>query len=1022
MRTWIAALLLSALSGTALCADAGAPDEISSTYTVPPRRADDVLRMLDHYRPDPVQVERAQAIAAAQAPEGVSRQDLVDFHRRRAIANARLGRHEAQVKELQAAIELAEPNTPQRAGLLGALATAESTGGNLLSAARASDAALAQLPPGNAGRQLALLQAAVKFQVLLGNFSVARDYLQRAEAVFNRLRSAPRWPQRGAQWTAQIHRARAELFVSEGRLVEAEGAYRKALAAYTAGMREDAADESGEDRVERYDGLIERSLANVLLAQGKVAEAEFHLRHALHTTLTRMGRDSVDVAHSLSLLSKILAEQGRNEEATRTAEAALRAYTEAGASALSFNLVRARQTLAAALSAQGRHAEAIAAFERNRTVLGGDPQLLQRYGIGHPEWVISLIGVGRLADAEQMANTMLQWSVARFGDDNPRAALRRALLAVVKTEQGAMDEARHLFQASVPTLLNQAREDTEAETATPRKQRHLVLILEAWLRALTAGTPDAGRIAEAFRVADLARGSSVARALTAAAARADLPDPALAALARQAQDAQRRLASLSGLLIQLLAAPPNEQLPAIQGQLRQDIAVVSGEYDALRRQIGERYPDYAALVQPQAASLDELQSHLRSGEALLAFYVGARESYLWAVNALGQRHFSRIAATRAEVDATVAGLRRALDPGVASIDALPAFDLAAAHALFGQFIAPAAEVWRPATTLLVVPHGALAQLPISLLPTQPSRTGGKTSDFSVYREVAWLVRSHAVQQLPSATALASLRRAPARAAQPASFAGFGDPLFSAQQAPVASAGGMRGAARSRSLALRGSPQFAALDSASLADLPPLPDTREELLAVARALGADPLKDVFLQREATERRVREMNLVQRRVIMFATHGLVPGDLDGLTQPALALTSPAVVPDAGNGLLTMDDVLSLKLDADWIVLSACNTAAGEGAGAEAVSGLGRAFFYAGARAMLVSNWPVETSAARLLMTAMFAEQGANPSLAKAEALRRAMLKLIDGQGLDRAAGGSLQSYAHPLFWAPFVIVGD
>ena len=159
-------------------------------------------------------------------------------------------------------------------------------------------------------------------------------------------------------------------------------------------------------------------------------------------------------------------------------------------------------------------------------------------------------------------------------------------------------------------------------------------------------------------------------------------------------------------------------------------------------------------------------------------------------------------------------------------------------------------------------------------------------------------------------------------------------------------------------------------------------------------------------------------------MFATHGLVPGDLDGLHQPALALTLRQVAgPEAGDGLLTMGDILSMRLDADWVVLSACNTAAANGQGAEAMSGLGRAFFYAGARALLVTYWPVETGSARSLTTDLFARQAANPSLSRARALQETMLAMIDGPGaIDPATHASAFSYAHPLFWAPFGLVGD
>jgi CHAT domain-containing protein len=150
--------------------------------------------------------------------------------------------------------------------------------------------------------------------------------------------------------------------------------------------------------------------------------------------------------------------------------------------------------------------------------------------------------------------------------------------------------------------------------------------------------------------------------------------------------------------------------------------------------------------------------------------------------------------------------------------------------------------------------------------------------------------------------------------------------------------------------------------------------------------------------------------------------VPGDLDGLTQPALALTAPAIAGIGGDGLLTMEKILTLKLDADWVVLSACNTAAAAGAGADAASGLARAFFYAGTRAALVTNWSVESGSARALMTDLFRRQNADPALTRGEALRQSMLAMIDGAGFTDGAGKPLFSYAHPFFWAPYSIIGD
>ncbi|MBV8917418.1 CHAT domain-containing protein, partial [Bradyrhizobium sp.] len=237
---------------------------------------------------------------------------------------------------------------------------------------------------------------------------------------------------------------------------------------------------------------------------------------------------------------------------------------------------------------------------------------------------------------------------------------------------------------------------------------------------------------------------------------------------------------------------------------------------------------------------------------------------------------------------------------------------------------------------------------------------------------------------------------------------------------VADAGG--NVTRGVPLKRRSSPKLDGVDNAELALLPRLPDTADELKSIALALQADPSKVLYLGRNASESTVKAMNLSGFKVLAFATHGLVPGELNGLTQPALALSSPSVTGENADGLLTMEEILGLKLDADWVVLSACNTGAGAGTGAEAASGLGRAFFYAGTRALLVTNWSVHSQSARQLVTDLFKRQAENTKLGRSEALRQAMMALVDGPGYLNADGKTEFSYAHPLFWAPYTIIGD
>lgn len=327
----------------------------------------------------------------------------------------------------------------------------------------------------------------------------------------------------------------------------------------------------------------------------------------------------------------------------------------------------------------------------------------------------------------------------------------------------------------------------------------------------------------------------------------------------------------------------------------------------------------------------------------------------------------------------------------------------------------------------MVTNGSLGLLPLGLLPTAPAqlKPDGDTP-FAGYRDVPWLARTHAVTLVPSAAALLTLRRLPTASGKRQQMIGFGDPLFSQRQAAESAQAEL--AAVSSDLGLRGmplkrraAPQMG-VSGAELGMLPRLPDTADELKSIAAALQADPSKVLNLGKAANEETVRKADLFNYRIIVFATHGLVPGELEGLRQPALALSAPDVAGVDGDGLLTMEEILTLKLDADWVVLSACNTGAGAGAGAEAASGLGRAFFYAGTRAILVTNWSVHSASARTLIADLFARQTADPKLSRGEALRQAMMALIDGPGFKDQEDKELFTYGHPLFWAPYTIIGD
>ncbi|MBM3555538.1 MAG: CHAT domain-containing protein [Alphaproteobacteria bacterium] len=523
----------------------------------------------------------------------------------------------------------------------------------------------------------------------------------------------------------------------------------------------------------------------------------------------------------------------------------------------------------------------------------------------------------------------------------------------------------------------------------------------------------------AFRFADLARGMSVQGAIAQMSVRAGAGDPALEAAIRQEQDAARQIEAIRGVLSESAGRPADQRDARIEAQLTRQVQALEADRRRLNEDLARRFPEYEQLRNPRPPSLADAARALKPDEALVSFFVGRQASYVWAVRQGRAPLFAAIPAGETALAGEVGALRAALDPKAESIEEVPAFDAARSHRLYTAILGPVESAIAGARAVTMIPHGALGQLPLTVLVTKaPGPIAARQGQplFAEYRDVAWLVRETAVSQVPSVAAFRVLRGLPAPAAERRAFVGFGDPAFSAEPAPQAETTAAL-ATRGVRLARRNAPTAKEAAGVGLGDLQRLPDTADEVLSVARALGADLASDVFLGRNANEAAVKKIDLARRRIVMFATHGLVPGELDGLTQPALALSAPSPADGDGDGLLTMEEILRLRLDADWVVLSACNTASGDGEGAEAVSGLGRAFFYAGARALLVTSWPVETVSARLFTTDVFARQTRDPRLDRATALRQAMLALI-AQGPE---GGGF-TYAHPIFWAPFLLVGD
>lgn len=952
---------------------------------------------------NPERIARARAKAEQEPPATNDAATLMTFYLERGREAQVAGRQAQAISDLNRAIARAEAiRAPDRGPIYLEAARVQASLQRNVQAYRLAQKAAELLPQQRRGQVLYAQSLIASHAAAAGHIEVATRALREVQSLQATMRRNPNLPAQ-VRANSEIYGLEAEAAVQQarGQYAEAEPKLRRVIAV------------AAESRQLVLSHRRRLTLAHNLVGQGRLGEAEVEARAALIGLQRVLGPNNQVTASSLTVLARTLIEQGRVAEAEALIRRAIELMQGAGLTAAG----AVRFSLAVPLAMQGRWPEAGAEIEIARRGLAQAPEDFEAALRSNPLLPLILTKNGRQAEATAVLADVVRQRAQAFGEGHYFTAEARGLQAVALAESGRADEAMTILAAAAPVLMARSGEAGDEEGAAAARDFRRGLILETYLRLL-ADRRGRAAAAESFQVAEAARGQSVGRALAASAARSAIDNPQLAALARREQDANHRLTALASMLANAVSARGEERDEAVIQALRQEMNTLRDQRAGTLGEIERGFPDYARLVNPQPAEAALVRRSLRPDEALVAFYVAEDRTYAWAMKAAGEIGFVSWPTGRAAVGKLVEGLRKALDPdAVSAIEDIPGFDLAAAYRLYAALLQPLEGAWGGAASLLVLPHGPLGQISIALLPTAPvQRPAAQGPRFTEYRSVPWLLRKAAVAQLPSAASLVQLRSLSASTAERRPFVGFGDPWFSRTQAastaPLATRGKLR---------LRSSPKPGTADSVlELAQLPRLPETADEVRGVAATLRAD--SEVFLGDRATKKAVSQAPLRQYRVVMLATHGLVPGDLTGLSQPALALTSPEVVPDGGNGLLTMEDVLALKLDADWVVLSACNTAAGQGAGAEAISGLGRAFFYAGTRALLVSNWPVETTSAQRLTTDLFRRHAEDSRLSRAEAFRQAMLGLIDGPGSLDAAGKPQFSYAHPIFWAAFTLVGD
>ncbi len=640
-------------------------------------------------------------------------------------------------------------------------------------------------------------------------------------------------------------------------------------------------------------------------------------------------------------------------------------------------MIEAKRYEAIALRDLGRPAESEAAL-RQATAW------VRAQGLRQPILSARLLRTGAAGAAVEDASDGLGLASVQFDQAVPgtRPVAATLLLHAARLQSQGRDGAALAACRRAVVLLRELKAGTAQDLLHPC----------LGLYAAAPGDPQAN-LAEMFEAAQLAQGGITSQQIAQSAARLQetARDPKVGAAIRARQDSGERLALLQSERDEAgsrgVGVAPTPDRPRLLGTADLDTQLTearqaNAEADAALQAAS---PNFGQLVQ-DVVPASQVFAALRPGEAFALITTSRSTGWVFAL-----RDGRIAAALLGAPPAQVAALVQRFRAGVVNSGSGPApFDTAAAQSLYDATLRPVQASLEGAESVVIAPSGPLLSVPFGALLT--GRADG-------LREAPWLVRRMAVSHVPAAANFVALRRIAglSRAGRP--WLGLGDfrPVTVAQARATLGPG-------------------CAEDARLFAGLPRLPLAGPEL-NVARQVMGGTTRDELLGAAYTVPAVQRAALKDYRVLHFASHALLPAELRCIGEPAIVTSAPTGAPDARGALLTSSAVLGLDLDADTVILSACNSAGPQGPAGESLSGLARAFFFAGARSMLATHWSINDQASAFLVANTLERLKGSPGLGMAGALRAAQLGMLDGAGR-----GTPAELAHPYYWAPFALIGE
>jgi CHAT domain-containing protein len=802
----------------------------------------------------------------------------------------------------------------------------------------------------------------------------------------------------------EFHKTKARLLTRQGHF---DAAIDEAKLAQAKGLELRKSENLAPPRQIQYGRSGHASSAvEVAVAQinsGRLFEAEESLREALAIFKSYQFTED-QMVFFYRWVSDLYFAQGRYDDGLRVANRVREVQLKSGLSDGTAQSIWTRMRINKSLVAQGRWKEALQEFDTIDQAVGTNDRIRPIARMVDLRG-LTLLNNGRASEAANIFRGSLDWSVNNFGANHYFTAFKRGLYGMALAQESgrqatALNELEQAIRdLSAPETLSTQFEETPFRLALRQD------IYKTYIRLLVstqANNPNAA--AQAFAASNHLMASGVQQAISEAAARAAIKKPGLGEVARLDQDAKTELTSLYSYIVAQTGETQQQKVnPEVVKAMRLRLTELEGLRRKYKAQIQKEFPEYFQLLQPKAPTPEEVAKLLGPKDVFVSLIPMEDETYIFGIGNDGKTRLHRSKLNKQQIAQLVKTIRTTLDVADLGPKA-PRFRFDEAHRLYKELLGPLEDLMTGKDHLIVATSGALGQLPFAVLVKQPWT---KTD----YTQAPWLVRDMAISHVSSPNAWASLKKLGQTPSGTKPLMAWGDPTFALNNSSDANKHSVRSVLTQRSA--RGDLEKNAVDQLRYATLPPLPETKDEVLALAKVLNANNATDVYLGEAATRESVIKASdnnsLFDRQIIVFATHGLLPGDLPKLEQPALAMSATA--DPNGSPLLTLEDVMGLRLNADWVVLSACNTAGADGKVEEALSGLARGFFYAGSRSLLVTHWSVESESAMRLTTKTFELYKSQNQLSRAQALRMSMLNLMQ-----------TSTYAHPTYWAPYALVGE